>query len=229
MTKERCRERGGLTDAGSLTQEVPGRHGRGRRGAQRRRHGRARRAQGSGDAEVKRRPGTTVRFRRLIAGAWLRSTPLPTSTNLPFSIRTSSTTRFAPSNVWIYPFASTSAPGSRAAADRRQRHPARAPPGRRPHRAAQPLVRALLRDDRDQLRGRPDERRPVDHPRRGAAGVHQRRRLVHEPRGRCRLDRGRQLADLVALDRDYFTVSDADMRLTRPVLTLVGGKAVYEA
>ena len=53
--------------------------------------------------------------------------------------------------------------------DRRQRHPARAAPGRRPHRAAEPLVRALLRHHRAELRRPADQPRPVDHPRRGAA------------------------------------------------------------
>jgi len=38
-----------------------------------------------------------------------------------------------------------------------------------------------------------------------------------------------KLADLVVLDRDYFSVSDADMRATRPVLTVVGGEIVYDA
>ena len=38
-----------------------------------------------------------------------------------------------------------------------------------------------------------------------------------------------KLADLVVLDRDYFSVSDADMRDTRPVLTVVDGKIVYDA
>jgi predicted amidohydrolase YtcJ len=36
------------------------------------------------------------------------------------------------------------------------------------------------------------------------------------------------LADLVVLDRDYFRVSDADMRNTRPVLTVVDGKVVHD-
>jgi predicted amidohydrolase YtcJ len=36
-------------------------------------------------------------------------------------------------------------------------------------------------------------------------------------------------ADLVVLDRNYFTVGDEEMRRTRPVLTIVGGKTVYEA
>jgi predicted amidohydrolase YtcJ len=36
-------------------------------------------------------------------------------------------------------------------------------------------------------------------------------------------------ADLVVLDRDYFTVSDEELRRIRPVLTLVGGQTVYEA
>ena len=38
-----------------------------------------------------------------------------------------------------------------------------------------------------------------------------------------------KLADLVVLDRDYFSVSDADMRRTRPVLTVVSGRIVYDA
>lgn len=38
-----------------------------------------------------------------------------------------------------------------------------------------------------------------------------------------------KLGDLAVLDRDYFTVSDADLRQTRSVLTIVGGKVVYDA
>lgn len=38
-----------------------------------------------------------------------------------------------------------------------------------------------------------------------------------------------KLGDLVVLDRDYFTVGDADMRQTKPILTIVGGKVVYDA
>src|SRR6266571_3206758 len=38
-----------------------------------------------------------------------------------------------------------------------------------------------------------------------------------------------KFADLVVLDRDYFSVSDADMRRTRPVLTVVSGRIVYDA
>ncbi len=38
-----------------------------------------------------------------------------------------------------------------------------------------------------------------------------------------------KLADLVVLDRDYFSVSDAAMRETRPLLTVVDGKIVYDA
>ena len=38
-----------------------------------------------------------------------------------------------------------------------------------------------------------------------------------------------KLADLVVLDRDYFSVSDTDMRRTRPVLTVVDGEIVYDA
>jgi predicted amidohydrolase YtcJ len=38
-----------------------------------------------------------------------------------------------------------------------------------------------------------------------------------------------KLGDLVVLDRDYFSVSDADMRRTRPILTVVDGKVVHDA
>ena len=38
-----------------------------------------------------------------------------------------------------------------------------------------------------------------------------------------------KLADLVVLDRDYFTVSDAAMRETRPILTVVDGTIVHDA
>ena len=37
-----------------------------------------------------------------------------------------------------------------------------------------------------------------------------------------------KLGDLVVLDRDYFSVSNADMRNTRPVLTVVGGKIAHD-
>jgi predicted amidohydrolase YtcJ len=37
-----------------------------------------------------------------------------------------------------------------------------------------------------------------------------------------------KFADLVVLDRDYFTVSDADMRKTRPVFTVIMGKVVHD-
>jgi hypothetical protein len=38
-----------------------------------------------------------------------------------------------------------------------------------------------------------------------------------------------KLGDLVVLDRDYFTVSDAAMRDTKVILTVVGGNVVYDA
>jgi predicted amidohydrolase YtcJ len=37
-----------------------------------------------------------------------------------------------------------------------------------------------------------------------------------------------KFADLVVLDRDFFSVSDADMRKTRAILTVVNGKVVYD-
>jgi predicted amidohydrolase YtcJ len=38
-----------------------------------------------------------------------------------------------------------------------------------------------------------------------------------------------RLADLTVLDRDYFTVPDADIRNIRAVLTIVGGKVVHDS
>ena len=38
-----------------------------------------------------------------------------------------------------------------------------------------------------------------------------------------------KLADLVVLDRDYLTVPADDIRNITPVLTMVGGRVVYEA
>ncbi len=38
-----------------------------------------------------------------------------------------------------------------------------------------------------------------------------------------------KLADLVVLDKDYFEVSDAEMRNIRPILTVVDGEIVYDA
>jgi predicted amidohydrolase YtcJ len=38
-----------------------------------------------------------------------------------------------------------------------------------------------------------------------------------------------KLGDLVVLDRDYFNVSAAEMRQTRPILTVVGGKVVHNS
>jgi predicted amidohydrolase YtcJ len=38
-----------------------------------------------------------------------------------------------------------------------------------------------------------------------------------------------KLADLVVLDKDYFSVSDAEMRKIRPILTVVAGKIVHDA
>jgi len=38
-----------------------------------------------------------------------------------------------------------------------------------------------------------------------------------------------KFADLVVLDRDYFSTSDADMRKIRPILTVVAGKVVHDS
>jgi len=38
-----------------------------------------------------------------------------------------------------------------------------------------------------------------------------------------------KLADLAVLDRDYFTVPDAEIKKIRSVLTIVNGKIVHDA
>ena len=38
-----------------------------------------------------------------------------------------------------------------------------------------------------------------------------------------------KLADLVVLDKDYFTVSDAEMRRIRPVMTVINGAIVHDS
>ena len=38
-----------------------------------------------------------------------------------------------------------------------------------------------------------------------------------------------KLADLVVLDRDYFTVPDAEIKQIRSVLTVVDGRIVHDA
>jgi hypothetical protein len=42
------------------------------------------------------------------------------------------------------------------------------------------------------------------------------------------LERGK-LADLLVLDRDYFTVPEREIRKIKPLLTVVGGKIVHQA
>jgi predicted amidohydrolase YtcJ len=37
------------------------------------------------------------------------------------------------------------------------------------------------------------------------------------------------LGDLVVLDRDYFAVPEEEIATIRPVVTVVGGRVVYEA
>jgi hypothetical protein len=38
-----------------------------------------------------------------------------------------------------------------------------------------------------------------------------------------------KLADLVVLDKDYFTATDEELKRIRPVLTVVGGRIVHDA
>jgi predicted amidohydrolase YtcJ len=42
------------------------------------------------------------------------------------------------------------------------------------------------------------------------------------------IERGK-LADLAVLDRDYFSVSAAEIKKIRSILTIVDGKIVYDA
>ena len=100
--------------------------------------------------------------------------------------------------------------------------------GRRAHRPAQPVVRPALRDHRAQLV------RPADQPRASRSAA--RRRCTRTPgatpgtsTGRTSSARSRRASSptCVVLDRDYFRVSDDEMRRTQPVLTVVGGTVVH--
>ena len=87
----------------------------------------------------------------------------------------------------------------------------------------------LLRDDRRQL-----VRRAVNGDQQltragGAAAVHARQQLVPADGGQDRLDRAGKLADLAVLDRDYFSVPDAEIKKIRSVLTVVDGRIVHDA
>jgi predicted amidohydrolase YtcJ len=60
------------------------------------------------------------------------------------------------------------------------------------------------------------------------AHTRQNARLVFRERDLGSLEPGK-LADLVVLDRDYLTVPADDIRNIRPMLTMVGGRVVYDA
>jgi len=61
---------------------------------------------------------------------------------------------------------------------------------------------------------------------RGAVTVTWRQEVGPEP---VVLAAAGRLADLTVLDRDFFTIPDADIRNVRSVLTIVGGKVVHDS
>ena len=64
----------------------------------------------------------------------------------------------------------------------------------------------------------------------GAAAVHARQQLVPADGGQDRhRSKPGKLADLVVLDRDYFTVPDAEIKQIRSVLTIVDGRIVHDS
>ena len=113
-------------------------------------------------------------------------------------------------------------------ADPRERHPRRHARGRRAHRAAQPwfalhYATTGLNVLGQQINpGQQITRQQALHAyTRGNAWYLNRENDLGS------IEEGK-LADLVVLDSDYFSVSDADMRTIRPVLTVVDGQVVHD-
>ena len=52
--------------------------------------------------------------------------------------------------------------------------------------------------------------------------------LLLEVRGVRQAYHKESAADLVVLDKNYFTVSDAEMRRIRPIMTIVNGRIVHD-
>ena len=92
-------------------------------------------------------------------------------------------------------------------ADRRPRHPGRAPRRRRPHRAAEPVAAHLLRDHRAQLVRRADQRRPARSPaRRRCASSRARTRGSCAWRTRSARSRSASSPTSSSSNKDYFRV-----------------------
>ena len=112
----------------------------------------------------------------------------------------------------------------------RPRHPGGHPRRRRAHRAAEPVAAHLLRRHGRQLVRRAGQRRPAAHARRGAA--HCSRAATAGSCGwRTRSGRSSSASwpTSAVLDRDYFTVPDADIKKVRSLLTVVDGRVVHES
>ena len=86
----------------------------------------------------------------------------------------------------------------------------------------------ITRQDPDgQPTGRLDARRTTV-ARGSAQVVHLECRLRRARRNRARLDRARQIGDLVLLDRDVMTVDPKNILGAQVLLTVIGGEVVYE-
>jgi predicted amidohydrolase YtcJ len=76
--------------------------------------------------------------------------------------------------------------------------------------------------------GAPVLRETIDRRDALVAHTRQNARLVFRERDLGSLEVGK-LADLLVLDRDYFTIPADEIRHVRPVLTIAGGRVVFEA
>ena len=108
--------------------------------------------------------------------------------------------------------------GAALSADHRERHPGRPARGRRAHRAAQPLVRVHYATTGLNVLGQQiNPGQQISRQEALYAYTRANAWYLNRENDLGSIEVGK-LADLVVLDRDYFSVSDATMRGTRPVL-----------
>ena len=90
-----------------------------------------------------------------------------------------------------------------------------------------PFTDALVGGDRQDGR-RQEGPSAADQPRRRAHCAHAQECVPRVPGEQSRIHSGGKLADLVVLDRDYLTIPADQIKDIQPVMTMVGGRIVYE-
>ena len=92
----------------------------------------------------------------------------------------------------------------------------------------QPVLHLDLRGDRQDGR-RAQGQQPDDHARGGADRAHAQNAYFVFQEGNLGSLAPGKYADLLVLDRDYLTVPEGEIKDIRPLITMVGGKVVYDA